>query len=81
MKVKVLYFSSIKDRLKKNTEIFEINESSTISDLINEIQKKYPDLSENIKNTMVAVNEEYADPQTKLKDGDTVALIPPVSGG
>jgi len=81
LKVKVLYFSSIKDRLKKNTEIFEINESSTISDLINEIQKKYPDLSENIKNTMVAVNEEYADPQTKLKDGDTVALIPPVSGG
>jgi len=43
LKVKVLYFSSIKDRLKKNTEIFEINESSTISDLINEIQKKYPD--------------------------------------
>ncbi len=81
MKVKVLYFSSIKDRLKKNKEFFEIEENSTVSDLIKEIQKKYPDLSENIKKIMVAVNEEYADMQTKLKNGDTVALIPPVSGG
>ena len=81
MKIKVLYFSSIKDRLKKNTEFFEIEENSTVSDLINEIQKKYPDLSGNIKNIMVAVNEEYADMRTELKNGDTVALIPPVSGG
>ncbi|WP_293444209.1 molybdopterin converting factor subunit 1 [Persephonella sp.] len=81
MKVKVLYFSSIKDRLKKNNEFFEIEENSTVSDLIKEIQKKYPDLSENLKNIMIAVNEEYADIQKKLKNGDTVALIPPVSGG
>ncbi len=81
MKVKVLYFSSIKDRLKKSTEFFEIKEDSTVSDLIKEIQKKYPDMSESIKNIMIAVNEEYADIQTKLKNGDTVALIPPVSGG
>ncbi|WP_456464027.1 molybdopterin converting factor subunit 1 [Persephonella sp.] len=81
MKVKVLYFSSIKDKLKKSVEFFEIKEGSKVHDLIKEIQNKYPDLSENLKNIMIAVNEEYADMQTKLKNGDTVALIPPVSGG
>jgi molybdopterin converting factor small subunit len=30
---------------------------------------------------MVAVNEEYVDTNYILKDGDVVALIPPVSGG
>jgi molybdopterin synthase sulfur carrier subunit len=30
---------------------------------------------------MVAVNEEYAEPDDVIKSGDTVALIPPVSGG
>lgn len=29
----------------------------------------------------VAVNEEYTNMDTELKDGDTVAFIPPVSGG
>ena len=30
---------------------------------------------------LYAVNREYAPPDTELKDGDVVALIPPVSGG
>lgn len=34
-----------------------------------------------LKSVMVAVNEEYADEHLLLKDGDTVAFIPPVSGG
>jgi MoaE-MoaD fusion protein len=31
--------------------------------------------------SMVAVNDEYADPERVLKDGDILAIIPPVSGG
>jgi len=30
---------------------------------------------------LYAVNREYADPERELRDGDEVALIPPVSGG
>lgn len=30
---------------------------------------------------MVAINEEYAMDEDIIKNGDTVALIPPVSGG
>src|SRR5205085_6772085 len=30
---------------------------------------------------LYAVNREYADPDRELRDGDEVALIPPVSGG
>jgi len=30
---------------------------------------------------MIAVNEEYASSDQVLKEGDTVAIIPPVSGG
>jgi molybdopterin converting factor subunit 1 len=31
--------------------------------------------------TMLAVNQEYASPETALRAGDEVAIIPPVSGG
>ncbi|WP_457639327.1 molybdopterin converting factor subunit 1 [Persephonella sp.] len=81
MKVKVLYFSVIKDRLKKSSETVELKEGSTVSDLLNTIKTHHPEIEETLKNIMVAVNEEYASTETPLKEGDTVALIPPVSGG
>lgn len=35
----------------------------------------------NLEGVMIAVNEEYAEADTVVQDGDTVALIQPVSGG
>jgi molybdopterin synthase sulfur carrier subunit len=81
MRIKVLYFSSIKDKLKKNFEEIDIKEKATVKELINVLKEKYPQIKENLDKALVAVNEEYADDETVLKEGDTVALIPPVSGG
>jgi len=33
------------------------------------------------KDTLLAVNQRFADPDFTLSDGDEVALMPPVSGG
>ncbi len=81
MKIKVLYFSSIKDKLKKNFEEIDIREEATVRELIDILKEKYPQINENLDKVLVAVNEEYAEDETVLKEGDTVALIPPVSGG
>ncbi len=81
MKIDVLYFSSLKDKIKKNKESIEIKENSNLTDLINFLKEKHPEISQNLDNVMVAVNEEYVDKDYILKNGDVVALIPPVSGG
>ncbi|NPA16548.1 molybdopterin converting factor subunit 1 [Persephonella sp.] len=81
MKVNLLYFSSIKDRLGKSREEVELPDGSKISDLYKLLEEKYPQIAESLPSVMFAVNEEYADRNTQLKEGDTVALIPPVSGG
>jgi len=39
------------------------------------------DLGDEPDGLLYAVNQEYAEKGTRLADGDTVALIPPVSGG
>jgi sulfur-carrier protein len=36
---------------------------------------------EKLDQMMFAINEEYAIDEDLIKEGDTVALIPPVSGG
>lgn len=50
----------------------------SVGDLKQKLAEKY-NLS--LQSVMVAVNEEYADDDIVLKAEDTVALIPPVSGG
>jgi len=81
MKIKILYFSSLKDKLKKNSEEIQFEQNINVQDLINFLKEKYPEISQSFENIMIAVNEEYVDNKTELKDGDIVALIPPVSGG
>ena len=81
MRIKVLYFSSIKDKIGITSENIEIAENSTINDLIKLLSEKYPQIKDSLQNSMFAVNEEYASIDQELKEGDTVAIIPPVSGG
>lgn len=80
MKVKILYFSSVKDKIGIQSEEVEF-EGKTVADLKQFIVEKYPQLRENLEKVMFAVNEEYAKLTTNLKNGDTIAVIPPVSGG
>ncbi|MFT5214356.1 MAG: molybdopterin converting factor small subunit, partial [Patiriisocius sp.] len=44
------------------------------------LKEKYPQLK-NIESYAIAVNEVYAEDALFLKEGDVVAVIPPVSGG
>ena len=48
---------------------------------INEINHRYPKLKDTGFLSRVAVNAEYVDVSHRLKAGDEIALIPPVSGG
>lgn len=80
MRVKILYFSSVRDKIGLPSEEIDFN-GKTLNDLKNTLIKKYPQIRENLEKVMFAINQEYADLNTFLKDGDTVAIIPPVSGG
>ena len=45
------------------------------------LTEEYPALAPYSASVSCAVNEEYAKLTTRLKDGDEVAFLPPVSGG
>jgi molybdopterin converting factor subunit 1 len=46
-----------------------------------DLAREYPDLAPYGSSVSCAVNEEYAKFTTRLKEGDEVAFLPPVSGG
>lgn len=80
MELKLLYFGISRDHANKDEERLKVKEGIRVSDIREELKQKYPSL-EDIQNFAMAVNESYAEDDLRLEDGDTVAVIPPVSGG
>ena len=78
MEVKVLYFASIREKINKDFEIIKFTGKST-QDLRILLANKYPQIKEILSVSKIAVNGKYY--EGDLKEGDTVANIPPVSGG
>ncbi|HEX3572003.1 MAG TPA: molybdopterin converting factor subunit 1 [Acidobacteriaceae bacterium] len=84
MRVKVLYFGVLKDLLGMATDDLELSEGSTVAALLRILQQRTSNLRMDAKvwqSLAVAVNREYSSADAVLRDGDEVALLPPVSGG
>ena len=81
MKVTVRFFALYRERAGRGRTTVELEGGSTVSHLVDEVRKLFPDLAPPTVDIVAAVNAEYARGDTTLSDGDEVALIPPVSGG
>lgn len=77
MRVQVLYFGVLKDAFGLAGEGLELAEGACVADLLRAVRGP-----EGFWDSIaVAVNQEYAKGSDVLKEGDEVALLPPVSGG
>ncbi len=76
---RVVYFSVIREGAGRSEE--EIEFTGKVGDLRKLLEKRYPQLSDLIRRVRFAVNEEYVDDSYSLRGDETVAVIPPVSGG
>jgi molybdopterin converting factor subunit 1 len=81
MKLKLLYFAHLAERAGTREETREFPPGANAGELRALIEAAHPKLKGALATCRVAVDEEFAGDETPLRDGQTVALIPPVSGG
>lgn len=75
---KILFFAHLRDAVGQ--ESLEINATGkTIAELKQQLIEEY-DIPK-LDSVMAALNEEFATNDEVIQEGDTVAFIPPVSGG
>lgn len=75
---KILFFAHLRD--EAGHESVEIEAAGkTVAELKAIISEKYG--VQKLDTSMAAVNEEFASNDEVIKEGDTIAFIPPVSGG
>jgi molybdopterin converting factor subunit 1 len=81
MRVRVLYFGVLKDVMGRRSAEMELAEGSSVAELL-AVHRSSGRAADSVWDSIaVAVNQEYAQAGDVLKDGDEVALLPPVSGG
>ncbi len=77
----VLLFAQLAEDLGKNQVTLEVADGATLADALAALADEHEAIATMRSTLAMAVNEQYCASTTVLKDGDTVALIPPVSGG
>jgi molybdopterin converting factor subunit 1 len=84
MPATVLFFASAREAAGTDrTEVELTNGSIGSDDLLRLLTERHPALQSVLKACVMAVNQEYLemDAVHQIKDGDEVAIIPPLSGG
>jgi molybdopterin converting factor subunit 1 len=81
MKVVVMAFAGLKQVLGERKLEVDVPDSATVSALLDQLTDRYPALRDHLPALVCAVGEEYVPASHVLREGDAVALIPPVSGG
>lgn len=85
VKIRILFFAKARELAERTEAVFEINNPNIlVKDLVNEICEHY-NLNNIRENIILAINQNYCEIETDenvtLKNGDEVAVIPPISGG
>jgi molybdopterin synthase catalytic subunit len=76
MKVTVRLFAGLRERAGHDRLELELPEGARVADALAEVQHLAPGTP-----LVLAVNREYAEPDTALAADDELAVVPPVSGG
>lgn len=81
MTIKLRLFGVLRELVGQDTLHLDLPPGATTGQLLSQLSDQYPPLRQMAAAVAVSVNLQYASQEVSLKDGDEVALIPPVSGG
>jgi molybdopterin synthase catalytic subunit len=79
--VRTRLFARLRELAGTDSENVEVRAGATVADVYNALRKSHPGLDVTSESVRAAVNQEFADWDVVVADGDEVAFIPPVSGG
>ena len=79
--VRVRLFARLRELAGFELESVEVPPDSTVADVYEAVRRAHPDFQVEQESVRAALNQEFADWDEVVSNGDEVAFIPPVSGG
>jgi molybdopterin synthase catalytic subunit len=79
--IRVLFFGAARDVVDANPLDLSLDGPATVGSAFQSLVERFSQLERFGRSLLFAVNQEYATPDTLLKENDELAVFPPVSGG
>jgi molybdopterin converting factor subunit 1 len=79
--VKVLFFGPLRELTSVAEETVELPASTALCDVFDRYCARFPKLAGFRASLVASQNQEFAPWDARVADGDTIAFLPPVSGG
>ena len=79
--IRVLFFGAARDVVDATQLDLSLDSPATVSSAFQNLVNRFAPLERFGRSLLFAVNQEYATPETLLKENDELAVFPPVSGG
>jgi molybdopterin synthase catalytic subunit len=81
MNITVKMFAVLRERAGQEELPLELPENADVRAAVERVARRLPAIRDLLPRVAFAVNRAYVKPDALLRDGDELALIPPVSGG
>ncbi len=81
LRINVLFFGRVREFTGFSEETLEVPDGTTLSNLFDHYATHFSPLAAFRASLVASRNEEFAPWDTRLADNDTIAFLPPVSGG
>jgi molybdopterin converting factor subunit 1 len=79
--VHVRLFARYRELAGTNTLDLDVPANSTALDVFDRVAERFLEMRPMRASTLMAVDNDFVRPETELRDGEELALMPPVSGG
>lgn len=83
MKMRVLFFSVLRDLVEKDelNVVLPEGKPRTVAGLLEHLYGKYPRLRDWDQSLLIAADLDYVKRDSPLEEGQEIAIMPPVQGG
>ncbi len=81
MKVRVQFYSQLRDLAGAPELDVDLPGEATVANLLEKIYAKMPELRPRDKSILIGAGVEFVDRNYKIKTGDEISIMPPVQGG
>lgn len=81
MQIRLLAFASLRELLQEPERSLSLPDGACVADARELLERQFPALASHRSSMRIARNGRLVDLDAALRDGDEIALLPPVGGG